>query len=439
MEASRHRGNETLEPSAVEVEDHVGDAKRVHARRDIIQWATRAPPPPTSFRVRLVTQRPADDVAPKANRRLASLGLVAVSLVISGVLLEIALRLLEPLGVQVAAQIGRRDPRAVLIEPHGDLGYRQRANAVLHYQNGTTATANLESYRGPVVTRPKPPKTFRIILLGESTTHGWGVNDGETIDAYLRAILQNSVANSGWKVEVLNLAYDGYDAYQILERLKSDGIPRQPDLIIVNTGINDVRSAKLEGLVERDGRTLIWEAELSRIRAERERGGPTLWVQVKHWSYLARLPSVVRQRQRVAVDPGLAVQPVVFPEAASIFVRNLERVDSVAHAHSIPLLFSTPPSVIAVPGSPFLGRRAYHLGTAQDTQAYRDRLAEGMQSLVGRLAAAGHTVNYVPHQMTPDLFLDDCHLTALGNRRMAETFAAAVQPWLARATTPRTR
>ena len=48
----------------------------------------------------------------------------------------------------------------------------------------------------------------------------------------------------GIRFDVVNLALDGYDSYQLLERLKSDGLGLSPDLVIVNSGINDVRNAR---------------------------------------------------------------------------------------------------------------------------------------------------------------------------------------------------
>ena len=70
--------------------------------------------------------------------------------------------------------------------------------------------------------------------------------DSQTIDAYMRRAFQERV--SDLRVEVVNLAFDGYDSRQDLERLKIDGMRLEPDLIIVNNGINDVRSAQFENV-----------------------------------------------------------------------------------------------------------------------------------------------------------------------------------------------
>ena len=46
--------------------------------------------------------------------------------------------------------------------------------------------SNALAYRGPEC---PSPGTVRIILLGGSTTYGYGVNDDQTIDAYMRSLL----------------------------------------------------------------------------------------------------------------------------------------------------------------------------------------------------------------------------------------------------------
>jgi lysophospholipase L1-like esterase len=81
-----------------------------------------------------------------------------------------------------------------------DIGCRQRPGALLRYANGTTATANARGYRGPLIRVPKPVGTFRVVLLGESTTHGWGMSDEHRIDAYLR----HGLADQPWLADQLS-------------------------------------------------------------------------------------------------------------------------------------------------------------------------------------------------------------------------------------------
>lgn len=342
---------------------------------------------------------------------------------------EVALRLFARFDGDLGRQVARWDPLSTKVEPHGRFGYRQRPGAVTVYGNGTRATANALGWRGPVVQVPKPPGVVRVVLLGESTTHGWQVNDDETIDAYLRLALADRLR--GRRVEVVNLAFDGYDAYQIWQRLLTDGTRLQPDALVLNTGINDVRNARFAGLGDPDPRTLIWEGEMRRLRDEATSGGPTLWTRAKHYLYLARLPGVVRQR-RASRSVGPSSTERVYPDAARNFERNVRRIAAEAARLGVPLLLSTPPSVLGNPEAPpDMAPRSYWVVGPAETQAYRDTLAGRLRAVARELAAAGQRVAYVPHALPPAVFLDDCHLNPDGNRLVAADFTAALAPLLA--------
>jgi lysophospholipase L1-like esterase len=363
-------------------------------------------------------------VGPKAI--LIRLTAVALGLVVGGLVGEISVRVYASFDQHAHRVLLQADPLAVLIAAHGELGYRPRPNSVFRYGNGTFATTNSMGYRGPVVRTPKPSGTFRIILLGESTTHGWGVKDDETIDTYLRSLLRERHPDRS--VDVINLAFDGYDSLQLLERLRSDGMRLEPDLIIVNSGINDVRNTRFKDLADPDPRTLMAEGLVQRLREEQARGGPTVWTRIKHYSYLARLPSVARQyltassltsHKQVKVTPNL--------EAADIFERNLKRIVALASQANIPLLFSTPPSSLSFRYKPdATSTISYWIVDAATTQHLRDELARRMRRVVADERNERHQVAYIPHRLSTEMFLDDAHLTSSGNRQMALDFVDAV-------------
>lgn len=182
---------------------------------------------------------------------LAIAGLFAVLVVA-----ETGLRVWGWINPGFAANLRYYDLLGIQIEPMGRDGFRQRPNAAFHYPGGAVITANAQGFRGPVVAVPKPPGTLRVVLVGGSATYGWGVNDDHTIDTYLRQRLANRFPAS--RVEVVNLAFDGYDSYQISERVRVDGVRFQPDIIIVNAGINDVRNARFPDLRDDpDPRTIL--------------------------------------------------------------------------------------------------------------------------------------------------------------------------------------
>ena len=360
--------------------------------------------------------------APSARPRKAFYAfLVGITLVGAGLVGEIAVRVYAAVDDQFRRDLRSFDPLGSLIVPHGELGYRQRPNSTFRYWNGTFATSNAEGYRGPAVEMPKPANVFRIVLLGGSTTHGWGVSDDETVDAHLRDLLTNWQPER--RSEVINLAFDGFDSYQVFERLRTDGLPRDPDLIIVNLGINDVRNARIPNLRDLDSRTMLWAATLQRLREDEDRGGPSLYSRLKHYSYMVRLPGLVRQRlrrqQRLGEFTTMHSPPNL--EAANYFVRNLERVVGLAASRSVPVIFSVAPSSI-----PFLfepeatSSRDYWINDAATTQRVRDTLAARMEHFVTQQPGRPARVFYVSHDLRDKaLFLDDCHLTGEGNRRLA--------------------
>src|SRR3989344_2379017 len=77
----------------------------------------------------------------------------------------------------------------------------------------------------------KPPKSFRIVTLGDSFTFGLYVNTKDNYPEKLEDKL-NSVCNNNPNVEVINLGMQGYDIEYSVERYKKRGVKYQPDLVI---------------------------------------------------------------------------------------------------------------------------------------------------------------------------------------------------------------
>jgi lysophospholipase L1-like esterase len=359
------------------------------------------------------------------SRGLTNVLLVVVSLVAACVLGEIGVRIYAQFGGALGKRIAAWDPEATKVEPFGSFGYRQRPGAVFSYTDGTRATTNAQGWRGPTVAVPKPAGTLRVVILGGSTTYGYGVNDDETIDHYMRQDL--SARFPGRKVEVVNLALDGYDAYQAWQRWLHDGVRLDPDVVVLNTGINDVRNARYQNLKDPDPRTLIWEDDMRRLREEQARGGPTLWTVLKHYSYLMRLPGVLHQALAArAASPSQGEQ--VYYDAADNFQKNVERLVSSAQQLGIPVILSTPPSMLMRAGAPaHMVPRSYWVVSPQVTQAYRDTLAARLTYVAHEDSTGARPVTHLVPSVPPGDFLDDCHLTPDGNRAIAAVFSNALQ------------
>lgn len=363
-------------------------------------------------------------------REIAKRGLtIIVGLVVGLLVAELAVRGFAMMGTQAGRRVAARDPFEFLYEPFGNFGYRERPGKIERYPNGTRAVFNPMGYRGPVVGIDKPAGTYRIVLLGGSTTFGYGVNDDETIDAHMRRLLPARFAGACF--EVVNLALGGYDSYQDYERMRVDGMRLEPDLVVINSGINDVRNALYKGLsVPPDPRTLIWEPVMRTLREEAKRGRRLSTV-VQHYSYLARIPGYAAelwgQRQ------GLRVIHVTEPDDSAVdyFEANVTRTAELAFGKGASVVLSTPPSALSLRNKPSdPPEKSYWIKDAGTTEEYRRRLATRMRGTSERLRAAGRRVVYITHDLPPEQFLDDAHLTGAGNRTMAQRLVEAAVPFI---------
>jgi lysophospholipase L1-like esterase len=90
---------------------------------------------------------------------------------------------------------------------------------------------------GASIRRPKPPGVFRILLLGDSQTFGWGLDDADTLGARLASELRRPDAP---EVEVVNAGVPGYNTGQEAAFLRARGLDQEPDCVMVLFIDNDL-------------------------------------------------------------------------------------------------------------------------------------------------------------------------------------------------------
>jgi hypothetical protein len=88
--------------------------------------------------------------------------------------------------------------------------------------------------RDPVV--PKPPGTWRAVVLGDSFTFSGKVPLEKTFAAQLEALLAKR--DPSRRYEVWNLGVPGYKSAQQLAVLREKGMPLDPDLVIEGVTLN---------------------------------------------------------------------------------------------------------------------------------------------------------------------------------------------------------
>ena len=100
-----------------------------------------------------------------------------------------------------------------------------------------TISINSEGFRGVEFSLTKPSDTYRIVMVGGSTTFGSGVFDNETIPFQLEQKLRNE--NTEFNVEVINAGIGGAWSKTESNLIKNKIIDYDPDLLIAYNGAND--------------------------------------------------------------------------------------------------------------------------------------------------------------------------------------------------------
>jgi lysophospholipase L1-like esterase len=92
----------------------------------------------------------------------------------------------------------------------------------------------------------KAPGTYRIMLLGDSTTFGWGVRQEDTAAKFLERKLNRHLPSGYNKVEVINTGVGNYDTVQEVTYYETLGKAFHPDLVVLVFFINDPEPVPVE-------------------------------------------------------------------------------------------------------------------------------------------------------------------------------------------------
>ena len=141
-------------------------------------------------------------------------------------------------------------------EPHPQYGYvakknfhsdslpaKTRNHPRLRIHFGQPFSTNSWGYRGREFSIQKNPDTFRIVVLGGSTTMCMELPDEETWSARLEAGLNSDPdflrRHGKKKVEVINASNGGWKSREVLIRLQQEVCKLNPDLILLALNWND--------------------------------------------------------------------------------------------------------------------------------------------------------------------------------------------------------
>jgi lysophospholipase L1-like esterase len=163
---------------------------------------------------------------------LANIALVAASMLVALLLIEVALRVAD-------------FSYPAFYRPDDQLGLRLRAGAEGWSRSEGEAFIKINSagFRDRERTLAKPPEVFRIAVLGDSYAEALQVDLEKTFEAQLEERLNACKASGGKRIEVLNFGVSGYGTAQQLLNYRHFAAQYSPDLVLVAFFAgNDIRN-----------------------------------------------------------------------------------------------------------------------------------------------------------------------------------------------------
>ena len=111
---------------------------------------------------------------------------------------------------------------------------------------GAPVSINSHGLRDQEYSEKKPPNVFRVMMLGDSTTFGWGVREEDTAAKFLERKLNAHLPPGYDKAEVINAGVGNYDTVQEVTYYETRGRAFHPDLVVLVFFINDPEPVPIE-------------------------------------------------------------------------------------------------------------------------------------------------------------------------------------------------
>jgi lysophospholipase L1-like esterase len=130
---------------------------------------------------------------------------------------------------------------------------------------GVPVSINSHGLRDREYAEAKPPGTYRIVMLGDSTCFGWGVPLDQTVAKILERNLNATSLPPYMHFEVLNAGVGNYNTVQEVAHYQSYDRSFHPDLVILEYFINDAEPVPSEQHAWLLGRSYLVAFTISRL------------------------------------------------------------------------------------------------------------------------------------------------------------------------------
>lgn len=275
---------------------------------------------------------------------------------------------------------------------------------VLNPGSKTPYVINSLGFRGQEFPRQKEKNEFRIVIIGDSITFGWGIkNEAATYPYYLQQFLQaQSRGESLYRV--INAGVPSYTSLQAKQLLEQRILSLEPDLIIVMIGWNDLAYSFRSN----------WYPEISL-----DDGGKS--------SFTPALLGLARDLMAPAQTQA-AGDNVPNPQGLKAYQLNLEGIIDLAGSHQIKVLLTNLPTILSRQGNtPEELEKAKAYPKVENVQLFQRIIDDVCASYESQTVHCVHDIFGLEEANKNQYFYDHCHPYDKGNYQIALRLLKALQ------------
>lgn len=170
---------------------------------------------------------------------------LVIAILFGCIAMEMALRVIFAHSLDFSMEMWKYAVKLKRPVANPDLSFAHAPNRSA-FLMGVPVSINSEGLRDREFSLEKPPGVYRVMMLGDSTTFGWGVRQEDTAAKFLERKLNAALPPGYSGVEVMNAGVGNYDTVQEVTYYETIGWKYHPDLVVLVFFINDPEPVPVE-------------------------------------------------------------------------------------------------------------------------------------------------------------------------------------------------
>ena len=170
---------------------------------------------------------------------------MVIAILLGCIAMEMALRVIFAHSLDFSMEMWKYAVKLKRPVANPDLSFAHAPNRSA-FLMGVPVSINSEGLRDREFSFEKPPDVYRVMMLGDSTTFGWGVRQEDTAAKFLERKLNADLPPRYNRVEVMNTGVGNYDTVQEVTYYETIGWKYHPDLVVLVFFINDPEPVPVE-------------------------------------------------------------------------------------------------------------------------------------------------------------------------------------------------